>query len=308
MAKRDNPEIPAEIAEVRVPAEAEILVKANVNGMGFGYKTVKGKTTDKPCIKVYVTEKLPPEQVTVEDLVPQEFMGVPLDVEEVGIIEAQEFKVRVRPARPGYSIGHYRITAGTFGCLVRDRCCSGIYILSNNHVLANSNAANIGDPILQPGRYDGGTLPDDLIAKLTRFVPINFGDINQYNLVDAAIAHPIETRLVRADIINIGIPQGCAEAGLDMPVMKSGRTTQTTKGAVVGLDVSIAVTYGGGRVAYFRDQILTTNMSAGGDSGSLLLNTEREAVGLLFAGSDKVTVHNRITNVLLALGVELVII
>lgn len=307
MAKRDNPEIPAEIAEFRVPAEAEILVKGNVNGMGFGYKTVKGKTTDKPCIKVYVTEKLPPEQVTVEDLVPQEFMGVPLDVEEVGIIEAQEFKVRVRPARPGYSIGHYRITAGTFGCLVRDRCCSGIYILSNNHVLANSNGANIGDPILQPGRYDGGTLPGDLIAKLTRFVPINFGDINQYNLVDAAIAHPIETRLVRADIINIGIPHGCAEAGLDMPVIKSGRTTQTTKGAVVGLDVTIAVNYQG-RLAYFRDQILTTNMSAGGDSGSLLLNTEREAVGLLFAGSNKVTVHNRITNVLMALGVELVVI
>ncbi len=113
---------------------------------------------------------------------------------------------------------------------------------------------------------------------------------------------------MRADIVNIGIPTGSAEAALDMDVMKTGRTTQTTKGKVIGTDVSIAVSYGGGRVAYFRDQILTTNMSAGGDSGSLLLNTNKEAVGLLFAGSSRVTIHNKIKNVLMGLGVDLIVI
>jgi hypothetical protein len=44
---------------------------------------------------------------------------------------------RMRPAQGGVSIGHYKITAGTLGCLVRDGK-GGTYILSNNHVLANS--------------------------------------------------------------------------------------------------------------------------------------------------------------------------
>ncbi len=305
MAKED---ISAKIAELRETAEEEIIQYPNVAGVGIGFKTVGGQETDKISIKVYVEKKVPRAELAAEAVLPEDYKGVSLDVEEIGIIEAQKFNIRIRPARPGYSIGHYRITAGTFGCLVKDSCCSGIYILSNNHVLANSNVARIGDPILQPGRYDGGKFPDDFIARLKRFVRINFGDRERYNLVDAAIAAPVETRLVRADIVNIGIPTGTAEAALGMNVIKSGRTTQTTRGKVIGTDVSIAVRYGGGRVAYFRDQILTTSMSAGGDSGSLLLNTDKEAVGLLFAGSSRVTVHNKINNVLMGLGVELIVI
>ena len=69
---------------------------------------------------------------------------------------------RLRPAQGGFSVGHYQITAGTLGT-----CCydlspfpgipSRYYILSNNHVLANANNARVGDPILQPGPYDGGS-------------------------------------------------------------------------------------------------------------------------------------------------------
>ncbi|MDL1955997.1 MAG: S1 family peptidase [Candidatus Desulfofervidus auxilii] len=294
------------MAMVREAAEEEVFLFPNVVGVGIGFKTVGGQITEEICIKVYVEKKLPQAELAAEAIIPAEYEGIPLDVEEVGKIEAQVFKTRLRPARPGYSIGHYRITAGTFGCLVKDVCCSEIYILSNNHVLANSNIARIGDPILQPGRYDGGSLPNDLIANLRRFVRINFGDRDRYNLVDAAIAKPIEIRMVRADIINIGIPNGCAEVALGMSVKKSGRTTQTTIGKVIGTDVSIVVNYGGGRIAYFRDQILTTNMSAGGDSGSILLDTDGRVVGLLFAGSSRVTVHNKIQNVLMALRIKLI--
>jgi len=57
----------------------------------------------------------------------------------------------------------------------------------------------------------------------------------------------------------------------------------------------VQVGYGGGRTALFTNQILTTNMSKGGDSGSLLVDGEgNKAVGLLFAGSDEVTIHNPI--------------
>jgi hypothetical protein len=46
-------------------------------------------------------------------------------------------------------------------------------------------------------------------------------------------------------------------------------------------------------------------MSEGGDSGSALLDTDNNLVGLLFAGSDTTTIFNRIQNVFSALGVGL---
>src|SRR5439155_1366058 len=126
-------------------------------------------------------------------------------------------------------------------------------ILSNNHVLANQNAGRVGDPILQPGPADGGRL-QDTIARLVDFVPIQFkerepGPIarflarlfgpllraagwglkrlpsGQSNLVDAAIAEPIETWLVAPDILGIGRVRGTKEPDIGMRVRKSGRTT-----------------------------------------------------------------------------------
>src|SRR3546814_20460298 len=79
-----------------------------------------------------------------------------------------------RLARSGISIGHAAITAGTLGGLVRDRETGAVAILSNNHVLANSNQGTAGDAILQPGPADGGTDPGDRIATLARFVEIDF--------------------------------------------------------------------------------------------------------------------------------------
>ncbi|WP_456402058.1 hypothetical protein [Hydrogenimonas sp.] len=295
----------AKVAEVQAAKEEEVLGLQNVLGAGIGYKEIGGKETTELCIQVYVEKKLPKSKLPKSQLVADAFDGIKTDVIEVGTVEALSYRARVRPAQPGYSIGHYKITAGTFGALVEDRCCKGIFILSNNHVLANSNAASYGDPILQPGRVDGGTYPADMIAKLHRFVPIHFNNPRRYNLVDAALARPLDTRNVIASIVALGVPTGVDEAAPGMEVTKSGRTTQTTTGKVKGVNVSIRVGYGSGKVGYFRNQILTTAMSQGGDSGSLLLSKrEKRAVGLLFAGSSAVTIHNNISNVMMALNVE----
>lgn len=102
---------------------------------------------------------------------------------------------RIRPSPGGVSIGHYMITAGTLGCLVQDT--SGLqHILSNNHVLANSNNARQSDPIYQPGPHDGGTSKDE-IAKLWRWRPLI---PNGVNYVDAALARPINTSDVSPEI------------------------------------------------------------------------------------------------------------
>lgn len=313
-AKKFDSEL-AIVQEAKGIKEINLLRCANVQGVGIGYKQVNNKSTKNLSVVIYVTEKVKEKKLNKKDILPKQIkvsgkktIQVVTDVQVVGKIEAQAFDTRIRPVKPGYSLGHFKVTAGTFGCLVRDICSPcRTYILSNNHVLANSNAAKIGDLILQPGRVDGGKIPADVIARLSRFVPIRFGNQNQYNLVDAALARPTNQRNVIASVVGLGIPKGTVEATLGMSVVKSGRTTETTAGKVTGIDATVAVNYGASGVAYYRNQIITTNMSKGGDSGSLLMSRSgKKATGLLFAGSSQITIHNNITNVLMALGVEIV--
>lgn len=311
---------------------------ANVIATGIGYKVTAGERTSDLSLICSVPEKVTASQLSAKDRVPAEIGGIATDVIATGgpIRAFQAPTGRFRPAPGGVSIGHRDITAGTLGCLVRK---GGVtYILSNNHVLANSNAASAGDPILQPGPYDGGTVASDRIATLSEFVPITFGGsgsscptgqavagvlnlaaqmmgrntrlmaVNAQatdNLVDCAIARPVNDADVLDEILNIGPIQGTASGELGMSLKKSGRTTGFTTGQVLQVDVTSDVQYGAGQVARFVDQLLAGPMSQGGDSGSAVLDDQDRLVGLLFAGSDTTTIINRIENVFSALGVGL---
>jgi len=143
-----------------------------------------------------------------------------------------------------------------------------------------------------------------MIAYLSRFVPIRFDGSNNY--VDAAIAEG-KFHVLDREIYWIGYVKGVR--AMTKPgeiVQKTGRTTNHTTGKVMSLNATINVNYGSSRVARFSRQILTTNMSAGGDSGSLLCDMNENAVGLLFAGSSTVTVHNSILYVQKLLGIRIV--
>jgi hypothetical protein len=312
----------ARIMEVQDKHEMELLTLENVVGVAPSLKVTEGKPTKTWSLTVLVEKKEPKTKVAKSSLVPAQVGDVLTDVVEVGKLEPLVFNARVRPALPGYSIGHHNITAGTFGCLVRDlrRCCCklekdcgcaptreecpGDYlILSNNHVLAATNRGQIGDLILQPGAFDGGVFPSDGIATLERFEPIVFGFPGGYNLVDAAVARPTYSRNITASIIGELIPQGVNQTFVGGLVIKAGRTTQVTIGRVLAVNATVVINYGVG-LAVFRHQIITTAMSAGGDSGSLLMDANLNAVGLLYAGSSQVTIHNHIADVETTLGVR----
>ena len=282
--------------------EDELLSKANVVGVGIGEKIRGGFSQGRLCLKIYVEKKLIAKKLTKAEFIPQEISRIETDVEEAGKIIAQANTGRFRPAPGGVSLGHYQITAGTLGCLVKDKKSGKVLILSNNHVLANSNKAEKGDPILQPGPYDGGKKPKDLIGYLENWIEINFK--KEANLVDAALARPKVSGDVRPEIMLIGSPQGLTKAKIGMPIQKSGRTTGYTTGKVKDISASVKVNYDN-QTALFRGQILTTNMSQGGDSGSLVLDMKARAVGLLFAGSEQVTILNPINEVLRLLDVEI---
>ena len=124
------------------------------------------------------------------------------------------------------------------------------------------------------------------------------------NFVDAAIMMPVHDSLL-SSIMDIGIIEGAARAFLGDKVEKAGRTTDYTQGIVTLIGAIINVDYGQGRTAVFYDQIVTSNMSAGGDSGSLgVIQNTQKAFGLLFAGSPQATIYNPIDKVLDALHIE----
>lgn len=317
--------------------------KLNVNGVGVGHKIVAGKDTGDLCVTVLVKKKVAKSDLLSKDLIPKSVDGIPTDVKEVGEIVAFKSRTdRWRPAPGGVSIGHYAITAGTLGGFVKDKTTGETLILSNNHVLANSNNASVGDSILQPGPADGGGNPQDRIATLERWVTIQFqpgggggggdcflakssaGVLNffanifgsshrlvatkvstQANEVDAAVAKPVEDTVINGDIIDIGVITGTKPASINLAVRKSGRTTATTTGIIDTLNATVDVGYGGSLVATFENQLIAGAMSSPGDSGSLVVDgTDPLAVGLLFAGSSSTTVINPIDRVLALLNVE----
>jgi hypothetical protein len=203
--------------------------------------------------------------------------------------------------------------SGTLGALVQDNA-GRQYVLSNNHVLAKSDHATVGDAIVQPGLIDNnctpngtgpGTLP---VANLTLWVPLKSAQTN----VDAAIALAASRSVESTgSILELGARQpdgslaaaspgisstsGRGEtAGLQMRVAKSGRTTGLTCGGISAVALDVAVDYFSdcAETQPYTTKVFTNQLgisgdrfSDAGDSGALVVDTATaEPVGLFFAG------------------------
>ena len=329
-----------EVKQAKDLHRALLMKKPNVVGVGVGYKRSHEKVTSKLGIVVMVRHKMPLSALEPDEVIPKEVGGVRTDVIEVGELRPQISRTEhIRPAPGGVSIGHYKITAGTFGAVVQDSKTGAPLILSNNHVFAYMNNAQIGDPILQPGVIDGGQRDQDVIARLERFCPIQFttapascnialsyvnlgnaiakflGSQHQLqamktapmavNEVDAAVAKPLDPSMISDEILEIGRIDGTLKPSLGMFVRKSGRTTGLTTDEIVVLDATVSIQYESGTTAIFDNQIVTGPMSQGGDSGALLVARNiPAAVGLLFAGSDQSTIYNPIEAVMRCLDIK----
>ncbi|MEO8608602.1 MAG: hypothetical protein ABI690_12000 [Chloroflexota bacterium] len=360
-----------EVFRAQAQFQESLLAKPNVVGVAVGRKNSTGEL----AVVTLVEQKLPLAALSAEAVIPKQLDGVLTDVVEIGYLRAYDSpRDRYRPTIPsGVSIGHFKITAGTLSTIVTDATTGEKLILSNNHVLANSNMGIIGDPILQPGPTDGGVNPGDMVARLLRFVQLHYIDdpdvppvtpaptpnpgtgtgtsggcdivssvvgvtnalaslvgskqrvtsasvqsVSTFapvaapipaqaadNEVDCALAKPVDPNMFTGEILGIGQVSGTKAAQLGMKVRKSGRTTGYTEGTINLLNATVSVAYGS-KTARFVGQIITSPMSQGGDSGSLIVDgTENKAVGLLFAGSNLSTIFNPIDKVLAALNVTI---
>jgi S1-C subfamily serine protease len=246
-----------------------------------------------------------------------------MDVRYVGRIRARAkpwYRSKQRPLLIGSSTGFVAsgfIIAGTLGCFVRSGSSSALYILSNNHVLADENRYPKGGHIVQPGTLDGGSPTADRVAKLTRFVRL---DPKHTNFVDCAIAKLNATS--KADVHKLkGIGrlagQRSSELEVGDVVHKVGRTTGVRHGRVTAFELDgVAVEYDIGVVS-FDNQIEiegagNKSFSDAGDSGSLIVDDQMLAAALLFAGGDHggsngkgLTYANPIAAVLKSLKVKL---
>ncbi len=295
----------------------------NIVGVGIGLPDPEAMVTglcanaspDKLSLNVYTIDQVSMDQVLSEVSSvagTRALSNVPINQIPTGHIDALNQRARFRPAPGGVSVGHFGITAGTLGCL-----CTGtrlprsrrLMILSNNHVLANSNNAKVSDCICQPG-------PADQIAILEQWVRINFAGGTNY--VDCATGWAWPDRVRRELKYESGGKELYFRVGstpvapaVNMIVGKTGRTTNLTQGRIVDISATIRVNYGSAGVALFKDQLTIRStssaaFSAGGDSGSLIWQWRSglPPVGLLFAGGGGYTFANKIQRVLPALDIR----
>jgi hypothetical protein len=208
---------------------------------------------------------------------------------------------------------------GTLGSLLQRN--GTFYILSNNHVLARSDSASIGDAIIQPGLIDANCSQTGTttVGNLTQFVNLQAG-----SNVDAAIAQIVSGTVdTGGNILSLGATAtgsnadpGPPHAGsgitanLGEAVAKSGRTTGLTCSVVDATGITDSVSYqtgcgtGSSFTVTYSGQISVSggSFSASGDSGSLVVDSNTaDPVMLLYGGSDTDTVGNPVSDVLNAL-------
>ena len=309
MARRSRETLVRHAQELNQDA---LLGYPNVIGVATGFRERDGKVTEDVVVQVFVSRKVADAQLNPADVVPKRVSGwegpaAQTDVIETTVPEAQQDTTRYRPVEAGSSIGpEASVSAGTLGGWACDNTDDTIVLLSNNHVISNLDTLPVLRRIVQPGRFDGGVLPGDVIGALKRHNPVNTvanpapaGTVIPTSVVDAAIGSIDGGIDIDHDVIDIGpaIYELRAPA-LNMNVQKRGRTTRlTTNGRITSVGMTFNCTYlNRTRISSIQNAFRITStdgnvFSSPGDSGSLIfdqaagqLSNTLPVVGLLYAG------------------------
>jgi hypothetical protein len=219
--------------------------------------------------------------------------GLGMHMDEVDLATGVRYKPR-QTIKAGGSIGHYKITAGTLGGFVEDD--SNYYMMSNNHVFANSNQCFGGDPIVQPGAADAGNSNPKIIGHLEKWFPLSKVSRDGVDVALATFSDNVDF-FNPWDYTGIGrIKKTHVTNRMSVTrVIKRGRTTGVRRGTVSAFELDgVQIDYGtpsDPAVVTFDDQIEvigsppSRDFSAGGDSGSFIIDRDTMQVyALLYGG------------------------
>jgi hypothetical protein len=185
-------------------------------------------------------------------------------------------KERVRPLRAGLSIGGQNATAGTLGYFVVDEA-GQLYILSATDVLGYV----LANRVLQPGPFDGGQMPADVVGRLAERLPLTSGPVPVAHLTAlAALDAGIE---IEAAMPNRGLVLGVRPPEVGMQVRKLGRSTGWTQGQITAVDQTVSLNLGNGQTVQVRGAARAALESSPGDAGALVVDEEGYAIGILVA-------------------------
>ena len=191
--------------------------------------------------------------------------------------------------------------AGTLSSEVFDATTGEPMVMSNYHVLgldANANPVpNLkGQPVVSPSAYDGGTAPINTIANVTRWSHLSSSGTY---LADWAVGTVTDASLLQTGIENVGAIGGIKDFVVGDTIEGYGRTTGLIQGTIADNDAQVAVGgYGPqlGTVNYDHQIVTTAAVAGPGDSGTVCISPSNNlAGGLLFSGSDTLTILNPMT-------------
>lgn len=288
----------------------------NIHGIGVGFLS----EDDEYCVQLFVKD---PTGVSTANIV-NNFLPKRFQSQKIVVIEMEPAvslsceidgiknftKVEHEQLRPGISVGNEDLSDkfGSLGCFCTRRSIlsvlpffsrkSEVYLLSNTHVLTDVKKLNdktVSKAILQPAPGDHG---NKMIGEIISMVPFTLHNSESTpNLADAAIARIKNGKDWSNDIPQIGTPKGWLRKEsivLESECRKFGRTTCLSKGRIISVHCLLSITYSGSaNPTFFAEQILIeptdeTWFGKGGDSGSVVVDNEGFAIGILFAGpSDK---------------------
>ena len=213
--------------------------------------------------------------------------------DEIDLVTGLRYRPRTTLV-PGGSIGHYKISAGTLGGFVEDD--EHYYMMSNNHVFANSNQCFGGDPVVQPGPADAGGTSPTVVGNLHKWFPLSKIARDGVDVAIATFSDEIEffEPWDYAGIGQIETTHVTSRTSVTH-VVKRGRTTGVRHGTVSAFELDgVQINYGtraDPAVVTFDDQIEIIGspprkpFSAGGDSGSFIIDCDTMQVyALLYGG------------------------
>ncbi|MEV4052830.1 hypothetical protein AB0J55_16740 [Amycolatopsis sp. NPDC049688] len=312
----------ARLFEIKERAAAVFMAMPGVTGVGIGGRWRDGRPTGEVVLKVFVERKRPAGELPADQVLPERFEGVAIDVDELppSRLEAGP----PQPPTPGSPevpttstdgtkyrplVGGSRIEVdltgsgfGTLGCFLRHTTdANRVFALTNFHVVSVREAG--GTRILRSPTANSTQVGNPTNStSSTKCCDDTFGVFvagSKDTVRDAALVQLRPGTQYLAEVVGIGRLTGThditvAEAATGTyQVRKRGARTLLTGGVVEAINTTH--TTGG----FTRTNVTvvrpnpnaaipatgTTYFSDSGDSGSVVVNAAAEVVALHFAGS-----------------------